>query len=99
MDIPSDRRIGTISTPYNSSIFCSLRGGDSRRFTKDTADEDLICNLGDLEDTSSDPLATKVRGVFASLVQHLGLSTPGMKILQESKRSTLMPNWPQKSIL
>lgn len=63
-----------------------LPGLDERRFVKGTNDEQLVSFLGDLEDTTSDPLALAVRGVVGSLAKALNSIGPGVeKILRDSK--------------
>jgi hypothetical protein len=66
--------------------FLRLPGVDSVSFTKDSDDDQLVSHLGDLEDTSSDPLALKVRGVVNCLKRSLNLTGPGLgQVLEASK--------------
>ena len=66
--------------------FLRLPEVKSRCFVKNSADHELIRHLGDLEDTSSDPLALAVRGVLTSVVRSLDLMTGNIeKILRASK--------------
>ncbi|MBS0347135.1 MAG: FRG domain-containing protein [Proteobacteria bacterium] len=63
-----------------------LPGVESKCFTTNSADNNFIFRLGDLEDTQSDPLALAVRGVVTAVARSLELLTPGIiNVLQASK--------------
>lgn len=63
-----------------------LDGVESKQFRVYRNDYDLVRDLGDLEDTASDPLAMAVRGAVTAIARSLGLLTPGITgILQASK--------------
>lgn len=74
-----------IDTVQNFDLL-RLPGVESRCFIKETTDDELIRHLGDLEDTSSDPLALAVRGVVTSILRSLGLMSHGIEqVLRASK--------------
>jgi hypothetical protein len=63
-----------------------LPGVEERRFIPAPEDNELIAELGDLEDTLSDALALSVRGVVMSVARSLDLVTTGiMGALNASK--------------
>lgn len=66
--------------------FLRLPEVDRRCFIRASADDELIRDLGDLEGTSSDPLALAIRGVLTSVARSLDLMTGNIeKILRASK--------------
>jgi hypothetical protein len=74
--------------PHVVQIFDFLRlpEVDSRCFIRASADDELIHNLGDLEDTSSDPLALAVRGALTAVIRSSNLMTANIEtILRASK--------------
>jgi hypothetical protein len=52
--------------------FARLPGLQNSPFRMQVGEEDLVSQLGDLETTEGDPLATKVRGIFEDIAHHLG---------------------------
>lgn len=63
-----------------------MPGVESKQFKRNRTDDELVRGLGDLEDTTSDPLALSVRGAFVAILKSLELVTPAIEaILRNSK--------------